>query len=295
MKWLKSTLIHVLQHIGERYKIKLLPDMLYLKLLYKHKTNSELNLMVPKSFTEKIQWLKLNDKNHLYSVMADKYAVKKYATQILGYDISIPTIGIYKKFQDIPFEKLPDTFVIKCTHDWNSVIICNDKRHFNIKIARKKISRALKRNHYYHSLEWAYKNINPLIIIEPFLSNDGITPPIDYRVYCFNGEPYFIHLTLNKLKKREVLFYDTNWNKLSIVREGLTPSSQNIEKPILLRKMLLSAKMISKNIPFLRVDFYCVNNHLYLGECTFYPGEGFKPFSPEELDLQIGELISIIR
>lgn len=291
---IKSKIIHLIQFIGERFKIQIISDRWYLKILFKHKIGKKLDTDNPLTFNEKIQWLKLYDRNNKYSIMADKYAVKTYAYEILREDICIPTIGVYSKFDDIPLESLPNSFVIKCTHDWNSVIICPDKLQFNKIEAKKKICNALKRNHYYHSLEWAYKNIPPQIIIEPFLSDDGKQAPIDYRVYCFNGTPFFIHLTLNKFNQREVVFLDKNWEPISLERAGLKKCTKNnIKKPKLLNEMLKYASKLSKDIPFLRVDFYIVAERLYLGECTFYPGEGFREFYPYEWNLKLGKMINI--
>lgn len=292
-RYIRSKLIHFLQYLGERYKIKIIPDKLFLQLLYQHKVGSILDLSKPQSFTEKIQWLKLNDHNPNYTLMADKYEVKLFVANLLEEDITIPTIGLYNRCEEIPFSTLPQSFVIKCTHDWNSVIICTDKNKFDLQAAIKKINNALKYNHYYRSLEWAYKHIPPRIIVEPFLSEDGITPPIDYRVYCFDGIPHFIHLTLNKFSDRRVLFVDTDWNIIPVGRQGLSTSNTVITKPLCLSRMIEIAKRISNNIPFLRVDFYIVKSKLYLGECTFYPAEGFKAFSPIEFNRKIGDLIPI--
>lgn len=242
MRCIRSKLIHLIQYIGERYKIKIIPDKLFLRLLYRHKVGSILDLEKPRSFTEKIQWLKLYDHDPKYILMADKYEVKSFVANLLGEDISVPTLGLYKIFSEIPFNVLPQSFVIKCTHNWNSVIICVDKNKFDLRAAQKKIDKALKYNHYYKSLEWAYKYIPPRIIVEPFLSEDGITPPTDYRVYCFNGIPHFIHLTLNKFSERKVLFVDTNWNPIPISRQGLSLSNIMLNKPQCLSEMIETAK-----------------------------------------------------
>lgn len=293
MKLIRSTFIHFLQFIGERYKIKLLPDKIFIELLYFHKMGETLDLTNPHSFTEKIQWLKLYDKKDIYTIMADKYAVKEYVLQKTGANIAIPTIGIFKNFDDVPFNLLPNSFVIKCTHDWNSVIICHNKSDLNLEEVKSKINNALKKNHYYHSLEWAYKNITPQIIIEPFLSNDGVTAPIDYRVYCFNGIPQFIHLTIDKFNNRKALFLDTNWKICNIQRDGLSSYPGLVDKPSQLNIMLEVASKVSSDIPFLRVDFYIVNERLFIGECTFYPAEGFRAFIPSSLNIKIGELIDL--
>lgn len=291
LKKISSCIIHFIQFVGERYKIQLLPDELYLKMLYRHKIGQTLNLTNPLTFNEKIQWLKLYDRQNKYSIMADKFAVKSYANLILGEDFTIPTIGVYVNFNDIMFDKLPNSFVLKCTHDWNSVILCNNKQELDIVKAKKRLCKALKRNHYYRSLEWAYKNILPRIIIEPFLSDATGNPPIDYRVYCFNGEPHIIHLTVNKFNDRKVVFLNTNWELIPLERAGLTKYVKYIEKPRLLNKMLDIASKLSKDIPFLRVDFYIVREQLYLGECTFYPGEGFREFYPYEWNVKLGKMI----
>jgi len=288
-----SPILRFIQFIGERYKIKVFPDKLFLTLLYKHKIGKSLDLRNPLTFNEKIQWLKLFDQNNKYTIMADKYAVKEYALQVLGENLSVPTIGVYKRFDDINLEILPNSFVLKCTHDWNSVIICKNKELLDVPTAKKNLCNALNKNHYYRSLEWSYKHILPQIIIEPFLSDEKGNPPIDYRVYCFSGEPFMIHLTLDKFNNRKVVFLNKEWEHLPIEREGLTKSDIIIEKPKLLDKMLATASKLSKDIPFLRVDFYIVGERLYLGECTFYPGEGLREFYPYEWNLKLGSMINI--
>ncbi len=291
MRYLRSKFIQFIQFLGERYKIQVMPDRLFLQIIYRHKVGLKLNLNNPQRFTEKIQWLKLYDHNRNYTLMADKYEVKSFVTNILKEDITIPTLGLYNSFDDIPFNMLPQSFVIKCTHDWNSVIICKNKDNFDFTYAKSKIGKALKYNHYYRSLEWAYKYIPPRIIIEPFLSEDGVSPPIDYRVYCFNGNPHFIHLTLNKFGDRKVLFLDKNWDPIPIGRKGLNLYGQMINKPSCLAQMMDAAEKISQGYPFLRIDFYVVKDTLYLGECTFYPAEGLKEFYPMYWNQKFGEMI----
>ena len=272
--------------------INLLNDKTYLKIRYYATFKKFLNLKNPQTFNEKLQWLKLNDRKDIYTKMVDKYEAKSYVSKIIGNKYIIPTLGIYNNFDEIDFNKLPNQFVIKCTHDSGGLVIVTDKSKLDIKKAKKKINKSLKRNYYYLGREWPYKNVKPRIIVEKYMKDNKDTSMRDYKFFCFNGNPYCILLCNDRNTELKETFFDLNWKILPFKRPNHSIDT-NIEKPHNLDKMIEFSKKLSLNIPFLRVDFYEINGNLYFGELTFYPAGGFSKFEPEEWDLKLGNLIDL--
>ncbi|MBR3132332.1 glycosyl transferase [Candidatus Saccharibacteria bacterium] len=268
------------------------PDDIYLKYRYYLRTGKNLNLKTPKTFNEKLQWLKINDRKEEYVKMVDKNEAKEYVAKIIGKEHIIPTIGIYNNFDDIDFDKLPEQFVIKCTHDSGGVVICKDKNSFDIASARKRINKSLKKNYYYGNREWPYKNIKPRIIIEKYMVNKNDNELTDYKFFNFNGEPKIILVCTNRSIGLRETWFDEKFRKLDIV-EGGHLNDTDIKTPEKLGEMIKLSRALSKNIPFVRTDFYVVNNKVYFGEITFFPASGFEKFVPEEWDGKLGELISL--
>ena len=277
-----------------RKNIIKMSDKKYLTLVGRVKLNQKMDLDNPKTFNEKLQWLKINDRNPEYTKMVDKYEAKEYISNIIGKEYIIPTIGIYEKFKDIDFEKLPDKFVIKTTHDSGSVIICKDKKNFDIKKAKEKIEKSLKRKYYNLYREWPYKNVKPRIIIEEFIENSDDKDLNDYKFWCFNGKVKYIHVTSNRGKNGglKLDFYNINWEKMPF--EWDYPKTDiTIEKPQNYELMIELAEKLSKDIPYLRVDMYNLNGKIYLGELTFYTGAGFEKFNPEKYDRILGDMLEL--
>lgn len=273
---------------------RVIPDKMYLKLLYKKCTKSKLNLDNPQTFNEKLQWLKLNDKKDEYTKMVDKYEVKKYVASIIGEEYIIPTIGVYDKFKDIDFDKLPNQFVLKCTHDSGGVAICEDKNKFDKIKARKILNFSLRRNYFYYSREYPYKNVKRRIIAEKYMKDETSGDLRDYKLFCFNGECKLIQVDFDRFINHRRNLYDTDWNLI----EDLSikyPSDKNtiIEKPSNLDEMLEIARKLSKDIPFVRVDLYLINGKIYFGELTFFHGGGYEKFTPEEWNKKLGDMIKI--
>jgi len=272
-----------------------LPDKLDVKLLYFAFMGRWPDLISPKTFNEKLQWLKLFNRNALYTVLVDKYAAKQWVAAQIGEEYIVPTLGVWHKFEDIDFDKLPKQFVLKCTHDSAGLVICKDKSGFDKEVARKKISRCLKRNFYYVGREWPYKDVPPRIIAEQFLDDNGHVP-VDYKIYCFNGEPYKVMLCLDRDKDEPTKFYsfDFKWNLLRHnVRGKMAPEGFTLPKPKSLDLMYECAKKLSKGIPFVRVDFYDLDGHMYFGEMTFYPDSGFDSAILPEIDQLYGSMINL--
>lgn len=273
-----------------------LPDKVYLKTIYKILVGKKLNLQKPKTFNEKLQWLKLYDRNPEYIKMVDKYEAKNYVAKIIGEKYIIPTIGIWDKFDDINFDKMPNQFVLKCTHDSGGLVICRDKSEFNINEAKKKINKSLKRNYFYSGREWPYKQIKPRIIAEEYVEEEVNKELVDYKLMSFNGKVKTIFTCTNRYSKdgMHITFFNRNWDKLPFERKY--PSDKvNIDKPVTFDEMIELAEKLSNKIPFLRVDFYEVNGKIYFGELTFYPGSGFEKFEPEEWDYNLGKWIKLER
>lgn len=279
--------------LASRNLIKM-DDEKFLRKQYYFKLKKKLNLDNPKTFNEKLQWLKLYDRNSEYTKMVDKYEVKKYVADMIGEEYIIPTLGIYDRFEDIDFNELPDQFVLKCTHDSGGVVICKDKSKFDYKSAKRKLTKSLKKNFFYFAREWPYKNVKPRIIIEKYMESKENKELLDYKLMCFNGKVRcsFVCIDRNDKDGLKVNFYDEDWNFMNF-RRHYENSERNIEKPYNYEQMKVIAEKLSKNIRFLRVDFYEIDNKLYFGELTFYPGAGYEEFKPEEYDTILGSWINL--
>lgn len=270
--------------------LSFIKDKNYLQVIFKRNMGYSLDLNNPRTFNEKLQWLKLYDRKKVYTTMVDKYDVKKYVSNIISSKYIIPTLGIYNKFSEIDFKKLPVRFVIKCTHDSGTIIICKDKQNLNKTIAKIKFSLLLNRNFYYRFREWPYKNVKPKIIVEKYMG-DNLN---DYKIFCFNGVPKYILVCSNRnggFKNTD--FYDVNWNLMPFTREKHKNNPNGIPKPKNLKEMLDIAQKLAKDIPFVRVDLYDIKNKIYFGEMTFYPSAGFEGFSPKEWDKKLGDMIKL--
>lgn len=269
-------------------------DEHFLKLKYFNSFHKKLNLKNPQTFNEKLQWLKLYDRNSEYTKMVDKYEVKKYVSNIIGEEYIIPTIGIYNSFDEIDFKKLPNKFVIKCTHDSGGLVVCKDKNKLDKNNAKKKIEKSLKTNYYYCGREWPYKNVKPRIIIEKYMCTKEQKELIDYKFFCFNGNPKIILVCSERFSSNNMCetWFDDKWNFLDII-ESSHRVDKTIKKPINLSKMMEFSKKLSKDIPFVRVDFYEINGKTYFGELTFFPASGFERFEPKEWDYKLGEMLKL--
>jgi len=271
-----------------------LSDITFLKLKYRLIFKKNLNLNNPKTFNEKLQWLKLYDRKKEYISMVDKYEVKKYVTEKIGQEYVIETFGIYNNWNEINFEKIPNKFVIKCTHDSGGVIICKDKSCFNYGEAKEKINKFLKRNYYWNGREWPYKNIKPRIIIEKYMEDNKTEELRDYKFFCYHGKVKFFKIDYDRQVCHKANYYDVNGNIMPFYEKSYPAEfSRKIELPINLKKMIELAEKLSSNHTFLRVDFYEMNSKIYFGELTFYPASGFGKFEPEEWDERIGKLINL--
>ena len=273
-----------------------LNDKLYLKIMYKSIFNEKLNLKNPKTFNEKLQWLKLYDKKDNYTRMVDKYEVKKYVADIIGSEYIIPTIGIYDSWKDIDFKSLPNEFVIKCTHYGGSkgVYIVKDKNVENFDKIKEEINEVLKDNLYYYGREWPYKSVKPRIIIEKYMIDKKIGELRDYKFFVFNGNVKFYKIDFNRFKNHKANYFDKKGNLLKFGEEVCPPDyDQKLELPKNIDLMINLAEKLANQIPFVRVDFYEIEDKVFFGELTFYPASGFGKFIPYEWDSKIGKLLDI--
>lgn len=273
------------------------PDKIYLQLRFRLEMGKKLDLNNPKSFTEKIQWLKLNNRKQEYITMVDKYSVKDYVGKLIGKDYIIPLIGVWDKVDEIKFDGLPSQFVLKTTHGGggSGVIVCRDKSKLDITDVKRKLNNSLKFDIYKNYREWPYKNVPRKIIAEQLLEIPDKEDLTDYKFFCFNGEPKYIQVIQDRNTEETIDFFDTYWNHQPFV--GLNPKCRNANtipsKPKKLEEMIEVARKLSKDIPFVRVDVYNIDSKVYFGELTFYPASGFGKFTPEGWDLKLGNMIKL--
>jgi len=281
-------------YLGGRGLLNWVPDPLYIKGCFRAKMGYPLDLKNPQTFNEKIQWLKLHDRKPEYTQMVDKYAVREYIAKTIGEEYLIPLLGVWDTFDEIDFDQLPDQFVLKCNHDSGTVVICKDKKTFDVDAARKKINARINYNYYNLWREWPYKNVKPKIIAEKYMSQAGSQDLVDYKILCFNGKAKCEFTCTNRRSDTglNVTFFDLDWHRLPFERHYRVDPNK-IDKPGQLRKMIsLSEKLaIALDTIFVRIDFYEINNQLYFGEFTLYPGSGFEEFTPFDWDKKMGKWI----
>ena len=292
---MNKTLARVIRKIEQDYDIHIFSDKKYVEAIYLLVFGEKLNLKNPKTFNEKLQWLKLYDHNPEYTKMVDKYEAKKYVESIIGKEYTIPTLGVYDRFSDIDFNRLPDKFVLKCTHDSGGIVICRNKELFNREEAKEKLEKALNRNFYYVGREWPYKNVKPRIIAEQYMEDDADGDLKDYKFFCFNGKVKFFKVDFNREQFHRANYYDCNGNILSFGEVICPPDfNKNIVMPSNLNKMIKLAEKVSADKCFVRVDFYSLSDKdIKFGEITFYPASGFGKFIPNEEDKKIGEMLNV--
>lgn len=281
-------------YLSQHGFFKNMTDEEFLKMQFKNVFGYELDLKNPQTYSEKLQWLKLYDRNEKYTQLVDKYKVKEIVAKTIGEEYVIPTLGVWEKFDDINFDKLPNQFVLKCTHDSGGLVICTDKNKLNLKQARKKINKCLKNNYYYQNREWPYKNVEKRIIAEPYLVDESGYELKDYKFFCFDGKVEYLFIATNRNSSTDTYFdfYDKNFKHLEL-KNGHDNSPVHISKPKNFDKMIELAEKLSKNITHVRVDFYNINGKIYFGEMTFYHWSGFKKFEPNKWDKIFGDCIKL--
>lgn len=269
-----------------------MPDIVYLKLLFKAHMDRKLDLEKPETFNEKLQWMKIYDRNPMYTVAVDKYLAKKFVADIIGSKYIVKTLGVWENFDEINFEILPSRFVIKCTHDCGGLVICKNKDYLDKNAARKKIERSLKTNYYFSCREWPYKNVKPRIIAEEFIG-DVNSAPIDYKFFTFNGEIDSVMIC----KGREFghpwfYFYDLNWQRKRYQYPELEKEDE-ISKPENFDEMVCIVRQLAEKFIHARIDLYNEKGKIYFGEITLFNQAGFDTDITYDTDLMWGKKLGI--
>ena len=270
-----------------------LPDKLYLSVIWKMLMGYELDWNNPRTFNEKLQWLKVHDHNPLYTTLVDKYRVKQWVADRIGQEYVIPTLAVFASADDINPDTLPEQFVLKCNHDSGSILICRDKSTFDMDAAKTKLAKGLERNFYREAREWAYKNVPRLVFAEKYMENPLSKDLLTYKFLCFSGEPYIMYVTV----KNENVFenyYDMDFEPLDIHRKW--PNSQYpIPKPTCWEDMKRVARELSQGLNHVRLDLYEVNGQVYFSEYTFYDWGGLFTFTPDVWDQRLGDKIQLLK
>ena len=294
-----------IKHLKNPYKIAFalsnrgllnwLGDRPYLKLRYRGMMGKKLNLENPQTYTAKLQWMKLYDHNPAYPALVDKYEVKKYVRKIIGEEYLIEDYGVWDHFDDIPLDKLPQSFVLKCTHDSGGMLICRDKSRLDPEEARIKMEKARKRSFFKLNREWPYKNVPSRILAERYMENAATGDLRDYKFFCFDGVPRLMFVATERQTpgvETKFDFFDMDYQHLDLVN-GHPNAGKIPEKPQNFELMKELAAKLSRGIPHVRVDFYEVDGKAYFGELTFFHFSGIVPFQPECWDRTLGDWLTL--
>lgn len=287
----------VFSYLASRGAFKSLDDKLYLQLMYRARMGEKLNLENPISFNEKMQWLKLNERKPLYTILADKIEMREYLSSIIGDQYLVPLIGIWDTPDQIDFENLPEKFVIKCNHNSGlGMCICTDKNTLDFDLVRKDLMRGLNEDYYLHFREWPYRDIRRRIICEKYLTDESGYELKDYKVFVLSGEAKYVQVDYDRFTDHHRNFYDSTWTYVPFTTLYPTNPDRTIEKPQKLNEMLEIAEFIANKTgleSFVRIDFYAIYESLYIGEITMFHGSGYEPFFPSEYDVRLGRMIKI--
>jgi hypothetical protein len=267
----------------------IIPDTLYLRMKYRMRTGKRLHLSNPSTYSEKLQWMKVYDRKPLYTTVVDKYEVKKFVAEKLGEEYVVPLIGVWDHVDDIPFDELPNQFVLKCTHDSGGLQICKDKATFDFEAAKKKIREVLKTDYYWASREWPYKNVKPRVIAEQYLEDAATGETRDYKFFTFQGEPKVMYIATGRgCGATYADFFDMDFNHLELDIDHVNAPEAPL-KPVCFEEMKKAAAVLAQGFPQVRVDFYEINGKVYFGEMTFFHCGGFINFTPDHWNKTFGD------
>lgn len=283
------------QAIVRKGLLRVIPDSVYLKILYRCKMGRSLDLKNPSSYTEKLQWLKLYNRNELFTTLVDKYKVREYVKRQIGEEYLIPLVGgPWNKVEDIPFEELPKSFVLKTTHDSGGVVICKDKTQLNLDEAKRKINYSLETNFYWRYREWPYKNVKPCIIAKKYMVDESGYELKDYKFFVFDGKVKALFIATDRMSDTDTCFdfFDRDFNHLPIVN-GHPNAKHVIEKPDKFEEMIELAEKLGRGFSHVRIDLYNINGRIYFGEYTFFHFSGITPFEPVEWDYEFGKWLTL--
>ena len=280
--------------LGSKGLLNWIPDELYIRIQFRLAMGVWPDLKDPKTFNEKLQWLKLHDRNPLYTTLVDKYAVRRYIAEKIGEEYLIPLVGgPWDRAEEIDFDALPEQFVLKCNHDSGGVVVCRDKSSLNIEKTKKFLNRRLKRNFFHTNREWPYKNVEPCIVAEKLII-DSKWPEVlrDYKFFCFNGIPRLMYIASDGSRDPRTDFFDMNFNHINIKMRDRS-FDELPEKPELFGEMKRIATVLSEGLNHVRADFYVVDGRMYVGELTLYHCSGLVKINPPEWDEKIGAWLEL--
>lgn len=278
----------------EKMRLKRMKDRDFVKYaFYRINDGLELNLESPTTFNDYLNWSKIHDHNPQYTTMADKYKVKQFVSERIGRDYVVPLIndaygGVYKSFDQIDFDKLPDQFVLKTNHDCGGVVICTDKSKFDIEKTRKEFEKRLRTNYFWGGREWVYREIRPLIICEEYVENISDN---NYKFFCFGGEVKAVYVA--PYREKTVDYFDADYNHLDISTRLHQCAAFPPAKPDCYEEMKRIAEKLSEDVSHVRVDLYETCGKIYFGELTFYHEAGFVPFIPDKWNKVFGDWMAI--
>lgn len=267
-------------------------DRLYLSLRYRLFMGKRLELDNPRTFNEKLNWLKLNYHLPVYPHLVDKYEVKQIVADAVGEQYVITTLGVWDSADDIDFGALPDRFVLKCTHDSGGLVVCRDKSTLDTAAARRTLSACMSRNYFGQSREWGYKHVRPRIIAEQYMEDTATGALNDYKFFCFDGVPRVMYVGSDRATGVKFDFYDMDFRPIDVIN-GHPRSSRPIARPATFGQMRELAARLSQGHPFMRVDLYEVDGRVYFGEYTLYHFGGTIPFEPESFDYLLGSWLTL--
>ena len=268
-------------------------DKTFLRMYFWCNLGYKLNLKSPRTFNEKLNWLKIYNKHPEYSKLVDKKEAKEYVASIVGEKYIIPTLAVYDNVEDIDFESLPKQFVLKCTHDSGGVVVCKDKTTLNKEAAIRKLKKGLRSNFFTITREYPYNNVKPRIIAEQYME-DETGELRDYKFFCFNGEPkYMLLVSGRQAGNKRFDYFDLNWNHLPVHDVGCPGAERLPAKPDNFEEMIFIAKKLSKGMTHVRVDLYNINCKIFFGELTFFDGSGLSVYDPREWDFKFGQFLKL--
>lgn len=271
-----------------------MPTKLYLEMKYRTIFGRKINWDNPTYFTEKLQWLKVYGYRPEYAQMVDKILVKDYVKNKVGEDIIIPTLDVWDSVDKLSVDNLPRKFVLKSNHDSGTCIVCTDKDVFDLFSAKKILEKSLNVNYYLMGRETPYKYVKRKIFAEAYLEHDEDL--LDYKFFCFNGEPKVLKIDYDRSTKHHANYYDVDMNLLPFFKKSSKPEVPRVfEKPVGYDRMLEIARTLSHRIPFVRIDLYNLSGKIYFGEITFFPSSGFEPLTDDEWDAKLGSWIDLIK
>lgn len=277
--------------LGQRGFFDWMSDEAFLKLRFRAAMGYKLDLKNPRTYNEKLQWLKLYDRNPLYPQIVDKYRVKEYVASKIGEQYIIPTLGVYDSYEEIDFDNLPRQFVLKCTHDSGSIYICRDKSHLDKERAERVLKRGLKKDPTRFAREWPYSQVPRRIIAEQYMEDESHQELKDYKIFTFSGKAALIEVDYGRFTYHKRNLYSLDWEYIPASITYPTDPEHVIPRPEKLELMIELAETLAQKLPHVRVDFYSIGSRIYFGEMTLYHGGGFEKFEPEDWQFKLGDLL----